>query len=477
MSNRLSWNIGPVSNENYLLNILGQQKPAGALVLDNEHLAQRVYAAIGGGLVIHRDWSALEGGEWKHLSPLQKIDQWRSRDGRLIRYDCNEPSISSVDDQVAHVNWMCKLMDLAHAEGIRVCMGNFATGQVQIDWLESGRYDPFLRKLAQYRGFHFLGTHEYSLCLSPWGVGTWQHESLWMPEKAVPVSSWPTLEQLPIPDRFGNFHYWFIRRSDMWIMRARKLEIPPPEIILTEWFLDGVWIGREPSIKAEIKAAYGSGGYPDIRGSNTVRDCWKALYPDLSFEEMLAAQWKWSDSIYPEQYVLACMFGWYEYGEWKDVAGTNLGGSKYKSFHEWLITHSNTAIPPPLQGVLPSNVPYPAPDHTGWTNGVTTSTSDYTNIRQYPTVDSPVVGLIKNNTILHVCYGASVYQNKITGRIVLDDDLEKVWSWSPVTGGWARGDVFSHEPVIVETELDVLKDILVAVRSIQSSKSINNRGG
>lgn len=362
---RFSFNIlGNGGDEGYTLDTLAAYNVAGALVLDGDDLAQKLKDRLPDALIVARKWTQQEGGEWLHNTPDQRVNEWLHLDRRLIRYDCNEPAVNA-QSASKHAAWIVEVMHRAAAKGIKVCVGNFATGHVQPEWISGGHYDEVIRLLAtDYRGVHYLGLHEYSIGLAPWGVGLWQPETLWDKTRTMPVSQWPTMAACPPLQKIDdNFHYWFYRRGDLWSARARELGLPPADIILTEWGWDNVWIGRDPSIQQEIQNLYGASGFPNVRGPNTLRKCWAALYPEYSFVDMLMYQYRWAAQIYPPEYKAVCQFGWYTTGGWKTVYGCNLGGRENAEFHQALIAAANAPdAPEPLPPPTPEPPPIPVPD-------------------------------------------------------------------------------------------------------------------
>ena len=271
-------------------------------------------------------------------------------------------------------------------------------------------------------------------------------ECLWDKAQVKDIHEWPT--NLPVPDRINDkFHYWFIRRSDLFLARCNELGISHPNIILTEWFLDQVWIGRTPSIKQEIQSRYGASGYAGIRGAETLRDAWKAMYPQYSFEQFVAKQWRYAEHIYPDAYVGACTFAWCRDGrkDWDIEYGCNLGEPKNQVLHEQLIaeppfTAPEPTLPDPATPDLPANVIIPPPIDPDWKLYLVKGGPS--NIREHPTIYSSVRGAITpEGNYLYANLPRAVYQLKSSRRIRATKPDEPAWKWIPVHSvGWVRDD-------------------------------------
>jgi hypothetical protein len=204
-------------------------------------------------------------------------------------------------------------MRLARANGFTVVVGNFSVGYVQPEQINSGAFDSYLRAINQYG--HYLGLHEYTVAVLPFGVGQWGAEAL-LDRNRVQPASWPLASALPTRLWSNQLPpYWYLRRGDWFLLRADFLSIQRPRILLTEFGWDNL-----PNIKPYIeplRAQFGVDRYMrDMRGVNTYSQLWAWYWPQWSFAQAACEQLKWSDAVYPADYIGFNLFTWSMHPNW-----------------------------------------------------------------------------------------------------------------------------------------------------------------
>jgi hypothetical protein len=315
LGRRISYNVngGAVPDVVYLRDHLQRLCPSTVLVMDSLSLASDLYYDLRScnTLVIHRNYSTLEGDEWVYRSPANFVQSWVAESRpHLIRYTTNEPSFGGQFSTASFVAHTVETMRLARMTGITLVVGNFGVGIVRPEDIDAGVYDPLIRALADYD--HYLGLHEYSCCVLAFGVGQWPVSRL-LDRNLVGLDSWPTAAQLPtrrtLVDGISQLpSYWYLRRGDWFLLRADAIGVERPQIILTEFGWDGLG-----NIKSQIEPLrrFGIDRYfRDMRGVNTYVNLWSWYWPDWSFSQAACAQLRWAELIYPREYIGFDLFTW-----------------------------------------------------------------------------------------------------------------------------------------------------------------------
>jgi hypothetical protein len=331
---RISYNINgeSIPDKAYLTVHLQRLCPSTVLIMNNLGYAVELYNLLHGPcgtLVISRSWSALEGDEWVQRSAQDFVNQWR-REGHpeIIRYSTNEPSFGGTHSTTEFVNAEVQLMRAAREAGFTVAMGNFSVGYVQQYSIISGAFDPYLRALNQYG--HYLAVHEYSVAVLPFGVGQWSVEAL-LDRQRVQPELWPQASVLPTRLVNGQLPpYWYLRRADWFLLRADQLGIQRPRILVTEYGWDNL-----PNIKAYIeplRQQFGLDRYMrDMRGVNTYQSLWRWYWPQWSFADAACKQLRWTEAIYPAEYIGFNLFTWSMHPHWLQ---TDFSGREIPSQYE-----------------------------------------------------------------------------------------------------------------------------------------------
>lgn len=288
-------------------------QPTMIVVMDGIQLADRLYHLLGRKcLVIHRDYSSLEGSEWRERSPEDFVNTWvRQGYPHIMRYTTNEPDLSDLPAFIAH---QVKTLELASAAGLRVSAGQFAVGTWHEDDVVAGRYDDLLYTLALHPE-HNLGVHEYGAGVLPMcfpktadEVPTPLPDSLFNKQVAQP-HRWITRQQLDlIQANDGITPFYFLRRSDWFIHRAKILKIHTPNIAITE----GLWddIVQNWSHAKERFQEWAEAPYSIPRGVFGYRRYFNHMLPQWSFARAVVEQLKWALSIYPDKYIGIALFAW-----------------------------------------------------------------------------------------------------------------------------------------------------------------------
>lgn len=318
--NRISYNINgeAIPDRAYLKAHLQRLCPSTVLIMNGMAFAVELERDLRscGTLVAHRTYSYYEGDEWIVRSPRQIVDAWIAEGHpEIIRYTANEPSYGGNHSIQSYVAAMVETMQLARQAGITVIVGNNAVGSWRFEDIAAGHYDPMLRAIARHG--HYLGLHEYTQTVLPFGVSQWPREYL-LDRNRVQSANWPTLAQLPTAMQFDPVihdmacpRYYHFRRGDCFLLRADAIGVARPRIWLTEWGWDSL---------ADIKSSIEPLRNPfcvrnakylcDLRGVNTYENLWGWYYPNWTFAQAMCEQIKWGDSIYPDDYIGFNLFTW-----------------------------------------------------------------------------------------------------------------------------------------------------------------------
>lgn len=361
---RIGYNINgrEVPDWPYLWSHLEAIQPATLLFMDNLSAACEAAQRFPDALIIHRDYSTLEGDEW-HQRPdeQQWIARWQAEGClEVIRYTTNEPSLYDVG---AFIQSEIELMDAAAAAGIRLSVGNFGVGTLP-DWAVSqGLFDEWLR--AVLRGGHVIGAHEYTTGILPFGSGQYSRAQL-LDANAMSPASWitdlpiayaPFLAQSdldPITSPYGDYEqaiaprpvgaqaaacgsrlpsYWHLLRTTWLLLRAECIGLDADELVIVN--TEGLWdnlsdidIPGQISPIQEWRARFGLERYMwDMRGIPSYENLWKAYFPQWTPAEAAVCQMVWWDFVAPHQYRGATIFTWSTNRFWIsfDVSGVQSG--------------------------------------------------------------------------------------------------------------------------------------------------------
>jgi len=138
--------------------------PAAILIMDSLPIAVMVKGWLPDCIVIHRNYSRHEGGEWQARPPHEMVNQWK-REGHpeIVRYLTNEPSFDAATAKT-FAGREAETMRFAREAGFTVVALNFSVGRPEPEWIDDGKFDVAYRAMQEYE--HFFGGHSYyTLCL------------------------------------------------------------------------------------------------------------------------------------------------------------------------------------------------------------------------------------------------------------------------------------------------------------------------
>lgn len=384
----LSWNVDGqdlrawLKDNNYagLRSHLLNLNPAAILIMDSLPIAVMVKGWLPKCIVIHRNYSKHEGGEWQARPPHEMVGQWK-REGHkeIVRYLTNEPGVGAdtVTDFVARE---VETMKLAREAGFTVVALNTSVGTPEPELIEAGKFDALLKAAVQYE--HYLGCHEYyTLCLPASLMGD---EAL-LDKNALQPANWPH-EKITVDTK--GVHYLF--RSVRFVKRSRVIGIGDPRIIHIEFGYDDTRNDGNGHIFDILRAKYGLLQYNgDMRGVNTYQRAWGDIYPGVDHNDVIRQQMEWWLDVKPDWVIAACIYG--INADWSIPQGHDWSDNVRRSFFP-VLEEMSKAMTQPRPEVI-------ATLYTGddWRRGkVRTSVAgSFTNMRMQPNIQSPDMGDIR----------------------------------------------------------------------------------
>ncbi len=305
----LSWNIDaedlrPWLKDNDYAGLkahLQAVNPTVVLVMNGLWLAVRIKNEwLPDCIVIHRDYSIHEGGEWLVRYPRAMVEQWK-REGHkeIVRYLTNEPGVD-IAHALAFAAREAETMKLAREAGFTVVALNTSVGTPEPELIEIGRFDVLLIAAVEYE--HYLGCHEYyTLCLPASLMGD---EAL-LDKNALQPANWPR-EKITVDT--PGIHYLF--RSVRFVTRCKQLGIGIPKFIHTEFGYDDIRNAGNGDVITDLRERYGMPRYNnDMRGVNTHEKIWNDYYPGVEYNQVIRQQLQWWLGVKPDWIIGACLFG------------------------------------------------------------------------------------------------------------------------------------------------------------------------
>lgn len=154
----------------------------------------------------------------KRMLPQQFLDDRRSKapfDSHI--YLTDRPNIGDTE----FIMWTERVMDLAEAQNIKLCVGNFGEGQPQAN--EWNNVRGILDRLNRRRDLFVLGLHEYATGIITSGV----------------VGGVPTMiRPLSWPTDVSNVPLWHMGRYRNLMTYCQQQGIPVPRIVITHTGFD-----------------------------------------------------------------------------------------------------------------------------------------------------------------------------------------------------------------------------------------------
>jgi hypothetical protein len=353
--------LDDIASVNAPVHLLMTAPPSGVNDANALNQLERYKAAMPGVLWVWRTYNALEGNWSQYPTNQTYIARWNKEGHRdVIRDDpCNEPNIGN---DAAYVARSVDLLDRAADAGFRVAIGAFSVGTPHHDAIQRGVYDPLLQ--AIHRGNHYLSYHSYGHGIPD--VGELRPlEVLDDPQRAF-----MTMVNKRWEVRQG---YWYLRRSDWFVMRARELGLPDTPTIMTEACFDQINVN--PGFMDGLRRRYGLSQYHnDLRGVMSWAKYWE--HADAALIDIM--EYLRDNVYYPDYIKGVCLFAINK--QWRVPQG-----------HDWgqlptaLIKSVNSHVWQPEQPQ-----PEPEPDVT-WRTEVVSPVRGAVNIRKEPSTSAPVV--------------------------------------------------------------------------------------
>lgn len=414
MSNQTRSRIGfnaletGINNKPYFVDLTARLRSSWTLVINDDTLAQQTI--ITGANVIHRlthmDGRRDEGNVWRDdsawVAPSRYVESLirNSRAKNTVKYVLNEPNVAKADEMRALCDWLVEVGALLHAKGYRAVLGNFPPANERLDWAEAGVYDKLIRFIAETAGMYY-GGHAYTWGALPLGVGF----TSWVDVTPYNVSAmhpgrWASASQI------NPRTTWHIFRTN-WVtnLRAEQLGFKPIPTVITEFG----W-GKMSDIPQDfyrvMEAHYtATAGQNGLDGAESLKNLYRAIYPQWTHGQAMAEQIKWADNIYPPNVEGILIFAYGSFGDFgQDYAGNT-------EFHERLVSGfgGGTSLPPPTKPVAPQRWQSArlSPKGTLWVN-----------LRRTADITASIVTRVYRNTSVLI---------GVDGAIPDRHDKSKVW--------------------------------------------------
>lgn len=461
MSKRLSFNVNgqQIKDKNKFFNFMGSYRPTTVLIMQDPNVALQTYDVTEGQTkIVHRFWSENESSEWSWLRPVDWVrDHINWGHPEIYRCVLNEPGISN-ETLPGLLKWLMDVMDELANKGYRGVFGNFSVGSFSPEQIDGGLFDDYLKKIYQYRNWHYFGIHEYTAILLPFGVGQWPASALldkqyvqpeaWISKSALPIQRWEMNGKKFLPP------YWHILRSAWFTIRSQELGLAVPDYWMTEFGWDDLpdISGQPDSVYRQLERRFGiPQPYLNIRCINTLQRVWEYYFRDLGWSHQRAGweQLKWADSIYPDNYIGFNLFTWSNAHDWREQFGCDY--ADLDELHSYMKTSITAPTPIPTPTPTPEPIYFPDISDNRWRFFTIKPTHDFANIRANFNVTSSKVGLIEGLARLEIL--------KEENRQDKDG-----FTWFPIkigqVNGWVRSDVFEFvgyplvEDMLVERPTD-----------------------
>lgn len=382
--NRLSLNIRALSirDRDGLRRWLKEANVAAVVTLDDLTFAADVKRDNPNTISIHRAFGDSEA-HFK-ADPRQLARRYASEGyGRMNvhAYGPNEPAPNDKISWQGIIEWFIAFAEECERVGVRAVLGNLGPGNIERRDIDSGMWDPYLRMLDHYNGWHVIGEHDYTL-FPPVTGGAWglSPDDMLDPARVQP-DRWPTPSA--ITDSTDN---WHLMRGRWLRARARKLGLKIPGVILTECFFDRMpdLEQRTPNIYAELERRYGTSGYEQIKGHNTLENVLRHYYPYWDFDTAIYEVLKWCDAAYPPEYIAFCQYMLCTGApDWDRAYGYDFWNRP--KLMQLMKQHRSIGSTPPV-ATVPKPTTAPTPGR------VVKIPLDYVNIREQPVISGRDVG-------------------------------------------------------------------------------------
>ncbi len=430
---RIGWNINGSNwpERNYSATFLEKFKPTTILMMDSYKDAIDLAARIPDAQICHRSYSDIEHVTWNYESP----ESYCAREmawghPNIWRNVLNEPGV----EDPRMIEWLVAVAKEFAKHGFKAVLGNFSVGGYEKKHIESGYFDPLIRVIQNSN--HYIGLHEYTSILLPFGASLWSIEQLYDKTQVQP-EVWPKRSDLQVTRQAETSalpNRWHFLRSCWFTIRAHELGLQTPQFWVTEWGLDALPDLGAQGVLDHFAHQYGvPPPHASIRGVNTLRRVYADYFPQWTFEQVVFEQYKWLESIYPDNYVGFNIFTFNGNDDWKRDAGTDY--SELIEFHLLLLEARKNEVPTTETYSMPPD------DSPLWLRATLKPVGSVANIRREPKkADDNIINTLTSS---RTGYIAPDYQVKQSDGV-----------WYPISlvegDGWIRGDVFTSD-LIIET--------------------------
>ena len=309
------------------LDFMRIHRPVTAVIMDDDDLVNRVLVATEGEtMVIHRRYRVDDWKLWRYTDPkvyIREITQNYTVSRIPLLYLLNEPDTRKPD--LPHLlSWLIAATNHAIEHGYRCVVGNIGPGTVEPKTIESGVFRDYLTWGATWSaaGKAWLGWHEYTSLMLPFGIGQWTIDDLADLDKMRDWLNWPKLDQdkmfamriqaLAAQAMVVSYPpWWHLNRWEWFNMWAVENGIPRHQCIMTEgpWDRMGDLAQQMPeNIFQKLERLYGAVGWNELRGPRTYENYWKAIFPDKTWDEVGYLQLHWLDNMYHPDMLCLNMF-------------------------------------------------------------------------------------------------------------------------------------------------------------------------
>ena len=354
--------------ENDVIELTQRINASSYLVMDDDGLAQRMHDANNGEAIIvsRTNWGWPD--DWPpdaqnmSLADMNDnmrrlVDTWarcRNDYPDVYKYFPNEPT-ALYDGLVKLLDSFIYLMGKCEVNDIKAVIGNFAWSKnlYQTD-VDAGMWDNFIRAASRWtnQGFGYIGGHDYTSGLLPWGCGGLGAQNLYnINPDDLHRDNWTTWHDI------WNRPNWHMFRWVMLAKRAKLLGVPMFKIILTECFWDRMTdlINKPLSNKNNqtIMQWLDSEAQAHVRGLKTHRNLYRKWFPNRTPEDVILEQLQWCEDTYPDYVEGFNIFAYSKNAEWFthfDVSNESWG-SLVDSFAD--ITPNEDEVPDSVTPALP----------------------------------------------------------------------------------------------------------------------------
>lgn len=145
-------------DESQLMRVLQQLQPEAITITENLALAQQVKKQLPRTLTIFRPTHQTADRWHEQMTPATWLARYgASERGGLVLACLDDPTLTP-----NLIDWCCELIDLASADGIKLCLLNLDTSQLDADRIAAGAFDELLYALDRCPE-HVLGVQEYGV--------------------------------------------------------------------------------------------------------------------------------------------------------------------------------------------------------------------------------------------------------------------------------------------------------------------------